>query len=85
MSSEPDYSTDIGKIAAGGAGGFICGAALGAGVALMLGSSSGVVWGLLILHSGLAMMAMGAWVAPSLLSTEGNDERADVDQRENQS
>lgn len=85
MSSEPDYSTDIGKIATGGAGGFICGAALGAGVALMLGSSSGVVWGLLILHSGLAMMAMGAWVAPSLLSTEGNDERADVDQRENQS
>lgn len=80
MSSEPIELNETTKIAAGGAGGMVCGAVVGASVASILSSPSGMVWMLLVLHSGIAMMAMGAWVTPSLLSGNGSDEATSVDE-----
>lgn len=55
-------------IALGCLAGLVAGAALGGGLMMMLGDDLSGMGVIVMVHSILAMMVMGGWTAPSLLT-----------------
>jgi hypothetical protein len=58
---------DVSAAALGCLAGVLMGGGLGACIVVLLGNSSPGMSAIVMLHSVLAMVVMGAWTAPSLL------------------
>ncbi len=63
-----DFGQDIPAIALGCAGGLVAGLGLGGGITYLLDGFASDIWLFVLPHSMLAMMVMGGWSLPSLMS-----------------
>lgn len=63
-----DFAKDIPAIAVGCLGGLAAGVGLGGGITFLLDGFASDIWMFVMPHSMLAMMVMGGWSLPSLVS-----------------
>lgn len=66
---------DVSAVALGCLAGVLAGGALGGCIVVLLGDSSPGMSAIVVLHTVLAMVVMGAWTAPSLLRAEESQTR----------
>lgn len=66
--NEEESSSDVQAAMIGCGVGLLGGAALGGGTIVILGGSFSELSMIVLIHTMLAMMVMGGWTAPSLLS-----------------
>ncbi len=67
MNDEQKGLGEVGAIAVGCIGGLVVGTALGGGLAMLLGGVVSVIGLIVMIHTAVAMMLMGAWTAPALM------------------